>query len=106
MSEKEPTTNDEETNKTTSGGGNVNVSGEFSTKLDSFVKTNFQTHKQKQMEACRFAMAIGIQLNKRMKREDWKKNRPKDKNIGAWSNFCNGHDFGVMFDSLGLGDSE
>ena len=54
------------------------------------------------MEACRFAMSVGIIMNKRMPRSDWKKKRPADKNIGAWSNFCNNQSLDVFFRLLEL----
>ena len=92
-------TNDEEQD---SSGGVVYCSAEFADQLEAFSKL-FQ-HRQKQAEAERFAMAIGIAKNCRMPKSEWKEGKKKRKGTQNLNTFEeNGtYDFEKLFEMLEL----
>ena len=86
--------------------GNVGCSAEYTHSLTEFSKF-FSGHKQAKGEAARFAMAIGIQTNKKIFRKDWKKIKgKKPTNIASWSGFSTGFDLENLFIMLDLEEEE
>ena len=86
-----------------SKGGIVTCSSEFYKEMGDFAEL-FTTSKSPIREAARFAMAIGIQKDRREKREDWKKKGKKRTIAHLHGQFDDGgrYDFSLLFEMLGL----
>ena len=84
-------------------GGIVTCSSEFHKEIGDFAEL-FTASKSPIREAARFAMAIGIQKNRREKRENWKKKGKVRTIAHLHGQFDDGgrYDFSLLFEMLGL----
>ena len=90
-----------------SKGGIVTCSSEFNKEIGDFAEL-FSTSKAPIREAARFAMAVGIQKNRREKRSDWKKSGKRRTIAHLHGQFdANGrYNFKLLFEMLGLSDED